>query len=129
MLKNKKGIAIETAVFMMIIIFALCTLIVTITLYSRQHSIKANNDFINRVNLDKVGEKFIAALRNNDADSFAFDGKYSIISDGNERILTVYDDNGKVVLNVVAEPDGGNYIIKRWSCFEKASETPADQGE
>ncbi|GEM_PF-5582505 len=135
MLKNKKGIAIETAVFMMIVIFALCTLIVTITLYSRQHSIKANNDFINRVNLDKVGEKFIAALNaalkeNNDADSFDFDGKvYSIISDGNERILTVYDDNGKVVLNVVAEPDGGNYTIKRWSCFEKASETSANPGE
>ncbi len=131
MLKNKKGIAIETAVFMMIVIFALCTLIVTITLYSRQHSIKANNDFINRVNLDQVGESFIAALRkNNNADSFVIDEKvYSIISDGNERILTVYDDNGKVVLNVVAEPDGGNYTIKRWSCFEEVSVSSANPGE
>ena len=134
MLKNKKGIAIETAVFMMIIIFALCTLIVTITLYSRQHVERSKNDFAEQVEIDQIGEQFIGTLHGT-IGSIEYEGYYTIEDVDNYHILTVYDDNGKVILNVVAETSNNagtinkTVNIKRWSCFEEVSATPADPGE
>ncbi|MBQ6043826.1 MAG: hypothetical protein IJL41_06790 [Clostridia bacterium] len=122
MLKNKKGIAIETAVFMMIIIFALCTLIVTITLYSRQHVERAKNDFAERVKIDSIGEQILIGV------STTQEG-YNVEKQGNSYI--VRDSKGDVVLNIVVEKEGDNdnFIIKRWSCFEEVSVSSADQGE
>ncbi|MBO7400833.1 MAG: hypothetical protein J6U75_06465, partial [Clostridia bacterium] len=52
---------------------------------------------------------------------------YYVEKQGNSYI--VRDSKGDVVLNIVVEKEGNNFIIKRWSCFEKASETPAVRGE
>ena len=120
MLKNKKGIAIETAVFMMIIIFALCTLIVTITLYSRQHVERAKNDFAERVKIDSIGEQILIGNSTNQEG-------YNVEKQGNSYI--VRDSKGDVVLNIVVEEEGENFIIKRWSCFEEVSVSSANPGE
>jgi hypothetical protein len=125
MLKNKKGIAIETAVFMMIIIFALCTLIVTITLYSRQHVERAKNDFAERVKIDSIGEKIYESVCENS--TLDTQEGYNVEKQGNSYI--VRDSKGDVVLNIVVEKEGENFIIKRWSCFEEVSVSSANPGE
>ena len=116
MLRNKRGVAIETAVFMMVVIFAMCTLILTVTLFSRHHTLESNDAFTEQVSLDDLGEDFIKGIPEGLTDPRFNENNVRI--NGNEYTLTVRDPDGKVLLNVVAEWDGAHVEIKRWSRFE-----------
>lgn len=62
-LKNKKGIAIEMAVVFMLVVFLLCMVIMTMSMYVSSQSGKFVNDSKARALFDEVGERFIGLIK------------------------------------------------------------------
>jgi len=72
-LKNKKGVALEMAIVMMVLVFALTSAMLTASLASRRLVNKCNEEFVFESELDAVGEAFIAS---NDKQNFTYEGAY-----------------------------------------------------
>lgn len=98
---RKRGVAIEMALSMLVVVFALCTLLVTLAAYSRTDNTKQNRAFADSVAVDQIGEDFLAALntavQNGTQSEFDFDnngGMYTttvdVTTDGTIYILRVY---------------------------------------
>ncbi len=123
MRNNNKGIAIETALFMMVIVFALCTLLLTFALYSRNQSKVVNNQFESLLLTDQIGEDFYYSVKNNEPmDTGSYTGRSVTINEdennNNKKTLIVIDSNtGKHLLTVVIEKNGTDINILRWSRF------------
>ena len=59
---RRRGVAIEMALAALVVVFALCTLLVTLSAYSRTDNTKQNRAFADSVALDQIGEDFLTAL-------------------------------------------------------------------
>ena len=113
-LKNKKGIALENAIMFMMVIFALCILIATLTLighYQKEIEVVTLN---NKLELDQIGESFCEHIANDKkAEDFVFNpSDYGLDSynknydcDPKNNTLTVKAGN-TVVLYVAVNEDG-----------------------
>ena len=55
---SRRGVALETAMFMMIVVFSLCTLLVMFAMISRKEIMTSNKSFQDQVILDQIGEDF-----------------------------------------------------------------------
>lgn len=65
-LKDRRGIAIETAVLFMLVIFSLCALITTVAIIGRHQTELENKILLLEVEVDGIGEDFVAALSSSD---------------------------------------------------------------
>ena len=102
-LKDKRGVAIETALLFMMIIFFLCLTLMFITIQGHNESEREIEALEKRVEIDRIGEDFLAGRTD-----FS-DENYDCELDGNT--LTVkYKGSDNVVLYV--EKDG--YKVVRW---------------
>jgi hypothetical protein len=121
-LKNKKGIALETAIWFMLAIAALSTLLISLSLIGN-YQIKIEKMALQRkVEVDQIGEIYISYLETHPTESEvvfpndAYDtGKYRV--QANSTSLTVYRNNGSStpLLYVEAERGGnGTVIVKTW---------------
>jgi|GEM_PF-3995601 len=72
-LKNKKGVALEMAIVMMILVFAMTSIMLTAALTSKKFNQEKNDLLSFRSELDAVGEAFIAS---NDKQNFTYEGAY-----------------------------------------------------
>ena len=121
MLRNKRGIAIETALFMMVVVFALCTLLLTFALYSRNQNVIANDRFESLALTEQIGEDFYYSVKNNESmDTGAYTDRSVTVSEEADIITLVVTDsnNGDHLLTVVIlRKDGGDVSILRWSRF------------
>lgn len=123
---NKKGVAIETAMFMMIVVFSLCTLLVMFAMISRKQIITSNNEFQTQTHIDQIGEDFCYYVRTYDEASPSefscrYPGEYYTLCTRNGNVFTlVLRESGKYthVLSLVIEKEDAGIIIKRWSQFE-----------
>lgn len=61
-LKSRKGVAVEMAIVTLLIVFALCSMIVTVTMYSVDKSVKEEQEFFDDFLIDTIGEDFCASL-------------------------------------------------------------------
>ena len=67
--KSKKGIAIETAILALVVIFSLCFLVTSLTLVGH-YQVQIESSFILKdVELDQIGEDFINDRENFDVDA------------------------------------------------------------
>ena len=118
-LKDKRGIAIETALLFMLVIFSLCALITSVATIGRKQSQLENRVFTNEVEIDQIGEDFIAYLAAGKDSDFAVAGeKYdSTVVDKEENIsaLTLTKKgSSSVVLYIEAEKTDAGVNILRW---------------
>ena len=111
-LKSKKGIALENTIFFMMIIFSLCFLISSFTLLGHYQGEIENLTITNRVELDQIGEDFVA--NPSDFEETDYDN-YQVESESN--ILKVWHKNDKNKENVLlyVEVDGDEVITWRYS--------------
>ena len=100
---RRRGVAIEMALAMLVVVFALCTLLVTLSAYSRTDNTKQNRAFADSVAVDQIGEDFLTALetanRNGTLPDFAYDGELyttnvQVSTDGTIYTLRVYTRSG-----------------------------------
>lgn len=110
--KSKRGIAIETAILFMIVIFFFCALITSLTLFGFSE-IKLEKELLQRdVEIDQIGEHFLASVQT--GVEFELDNeKYAYDINGN--VLTVrYKNSEAVVLYVEAELSNGQLNVIAW---------------
>lgn len=73
---TNKGMSIESAVLFMIVIFMFCSIITSLTLYS-SYQAKTQNIYLERkIELDQIGEKFVAHMKNPPNTEFSISDKY-----------------------------------------------------
>jgi len=89
-LKSKRGVAIENAILFIIVIFMLCALLSSITLIAHYQFKIDNTVLANDVDLDQIGEDFIAFLESGETnfDNFLRNNVYKDKETDYERIYT-----------------------------------------
>ena len=125
-IKSNKGVAIEIVIFAALVIFSLCSLMITYTLKSKQ-LIKYNTDvFEVRLYIDQIGDDYLNYLnkKTNTFDENGYSYKindkiitYSIlVNQTSEKVNLKVFDVGKIVLNIDYNYDQINnkYYVIKW---------------
>lgn len=110
---NKRGVAIEAAVAMMLLVFSLCTLMTTYCLVSRSADSKRFDALEQEAEVDMIGEKFVKSSNKENFTSPNENYTATVAVDGDKYTLTVTDKTGAHKLTVVYSTDGDG--ILRWS--------------
>ena len=111
-LKNKRGIAMESALLFMTVVTCLCMLLTT-GMALLHTSVKTDvKQYQNRLALDQIGEYFVADEKNAMNALIAEKG-YSAEINNENNTLTIVNANGKVILYVVK--DGKQAKVWRYS--------------
>lgn len=61
-LKSRRGVAVEMAIITMLIVFALCSMIITLTMFTVDKGVKEEQEFFDDFMIDTIGEDFRAAV-------------------------------------------------------------------
>lgn len=116
-LKNdRKGVALEMAITLLMVTFALSTLVLTTSLLQHSKKVKAEKEMPRSVALEQIGEAFCAGTAAG-IDPSQWTGKYpdyTITVDGLK--LTVTQSNADtVLLTVELQKEGSRYTVIQWS--------------
>lgn len=113
LLRRRKGIAIEMAIGIMLVVVSLSGLLVSVSVLNRTSSNSLLNDVYERLYLDQIGESFVSAVKNgkhNDWD----DGDTDYTATVNGMELTLKDSQGNIKLSIKVENYQGGYKITQW---------------
>lgn len=117
-LKNRRGIAIESAITFMVIIFAMVTIIGTVAAFSSLDRRRADSDFAENVTIENIGEAFAK-----DPGGYAVgetNGFKTEKTGNSENGYTLTVKKGENVVLVV-KTDGTRNII-RWSNYDNKTD-------
>lgn len=103
---NRRGMAIEMAMAMMIIVFSLCALMTTVVTVSRKQTNIATARFTQTAQVDAIGEKFVK-----DPDSFQYTGTEFICNQSVDKLTLTVSKDGKTLLTVELNDDK---TVKSW---------------
>lgn len=113
LLRRKKGIAIEMAIGIMLVVVSLSGLLVSVSVLNRTSSNSLSNDVYERLYLDQIGESFVSAVKNGTHNAWDDgDADYSATVSGME--LTLKDSQGNVKLSIKMENYQGDFKITQW---------------
>lgn len=112
--KSKKGIAIETAILAIVVIFSLCFLITTSTLVGH-YQVKIESAFILRdVELEQIGEDFIYSPESFNEN--AYEGFTCELNQEKTQLTAKYSsDDKEIILCVEIDGDGK---VTRWEKWQ-----------
>lgn len=124
LIKSRRGFAMESALVFLLTVFALCALVTTLTLVGHNQSEFENSTVVSKVELEQIGEDFLAWRRDNPQsentqDTFSGESEnYAYKSEGN--LLTVWSksNTAMVLLRVrleLEEGENGKWQIAEWS--------------
>ncbi len=111
-IKSKRGVAIESAVMLLLVVFSLCALMTTLCVAARTVDRGRFDKLKQEAEVDEIGEAFVNSSNKN---SFSLDEKYKdnykleLYDSG--KSLTIFDLDGKHLLTVKCEVD----IVVCWS--------------
>ncbi|MBR6682574.1 MAG: hypothetical protein IKL40_06290 [Clostridia bacterium] len=116
----RKGVAIELALVLLVLIFALCSLLVSLAVIQSKTAEQNNNDLSERLILDNIAESFCGAVASGtiqkwtaDSDDYASEVEQS----GDGYTLKLYETNGEDnVLTVTLEKseEHNGYRVTMW---------------
>ena len=116
-LKNdRRGVALEMAITLLMVTFALSTLVLTTSLLQHSKKIAAEKQMPRTVALEQIGQRFCTATAagQNPAEWSAAYPDYTVTVDG--LTLTVCEkDSDTVLLTVVLEYADGKYTVIQWN--------------
>lgn len=116
-LKDRRGAALEMAIMLSVVTFALSTLVLTTSLLQHSRKVRAEKNMTQGIVLEQIGEDFCAAVARNAGDTWAdaYREDYDIAIEG--TVLTVTDpETGEVLLKVVLTKTGDNsYTVTEWN--------------
>jgi len=112
--KSKRGLAIENAILFMLVIFSLCALLMSLSLLGHYQAKIEQNALLRRVQIDQIGEDYIAALSAQTSFAATY-ADYDYTVSGNA--LTVWykeDETRTAVLYIEAERTAQEVRIDVW---------------
>lgn len=114
-LANKRGIAIENAIIFMIVIFSLCTIIITLALFGNFQGRRESSSISSLNELEQIGEDFLYSISSKTEFSCDYEG-YSCEL-GENSLCVRNSSDGSELLFVEAElNEDGELVVKRWRC-------------
>lgn len=113
----KRGIAIENAILVMLIIFMICTMLTNLALVGHYQVKIENITLMKNVEIDQIGEDYLASIKA--GQEFILDSEIYVCSVSDEEyILTVWQESNEpenVVLYVEAElTEEGQVNVIQW---------------
>lgn len=119
---GERGVAIEMAMVMLVVVFALCTLLLTFSLTSRNGSKSRGQALEQSAALEQLGEDFLYAVRQDNFDAAAYavgsaDYTGTVTVEGDTYCLTLTRrENSRHALTVKVERQGnGEWKLVTWS--------------
>lgn len=118
---GERGVAIEMAMVMLVVVFALCTLLLTFSLASRNGSKSRGQALEQSAALEQLGEDFLYAVRQDNFDAAdavgSADYTGTVTVEGDTYCLTLTRrENSRHALTVKVERQGnGEWKLVTWS--------------
>ena len=117
--KDKRGVALETAIVFMLVMFSFCSIVFIISYKEKVRDLFGNDSMAIPFEIEQIGENFYDACLNGEATTFDFENeKYGgevDTTDPSKYNLTVVDKESlKIVLEVSVNMD--TLKISSW-CF------------
>lgn len=113
--KDRRGVAMEMAMIVMVVVFALGALMVSVALMqsSRVRSIK--NSFDERLVLEQLGEDFCKHVATGNINAAELSGIYSVSIDTEDLVLIAKDKkSGEIAMTVDIDVEDKTYEIVKW---------------
>ncbi len=112
-LYDRRGIAIEMALLVMVITFSFSVMITATSLLHHDKKVKAEKELIRTVATEQIAQSFCATAGSGDFSWVSYYPDYDILIDGLN--LTVKEkDSETVLLRVVLQNVDGTYRISVW---------------
>jgi hypothetical protein len=133
-LKNKKGFAMETAIWFMLLISALCFLMTSVAIYGHYQTKFEQSELWQEALIDQIGEDYLASIKAGkacdsaygfQADSHITNGGYYgggqycySLQDNVFRVWRAGDRNKKIILYVESSESNGEIVVNAWRYSE-----------
>lgn len=125
-LTSRRGVALEYAIIIMLVIMGLSTIILTNTMLQASHRNRIEANFYAEMDLDSIGASFIEEISKTDANLIEWETKweekYDITVEG--FTLTVMENNTKdnatpnVLLYIEAKKLGLTVTVEKWERYK-----------
>ncbi len=115
LLSNKKGMAIELAMLVMLIVVGLSALLVSVSILNKKASNDLSLEIKERLVLDQIGQSFVVAVKDKTLSEWEMvipDGYSANVS--NETELSLVDSQGNVKLSIKLQAYSDGYKITEW---------------
>lgn len=119
-LRSQRGVAIEMALFLMLIVFLFSTLITVFCLSAHTSTLRQNERFTEDARIDQIGESFVNQVETSQNGNISITDPYykaEVTQNGdNTYTLKITDpQSGKLLLTVEVSKNSDNKIkIVRW---------------
>lgn len=120
---RRRGIAIELAIFTLMLCFGLSIIILTTSMIQKNNYNRVYSEYTEKLELERIGAEFCSAIKNNDLAYFEFKFEeevsynYEISDESNITTLTITDvetSEEVFIVELTKVNDGANYEITRW---------------
>ena len=113
--RYKRGIALELTIFVMLLVFLLSTLLVSVNFSNKTTSQKINNNVVEKLQLDQIGESYISVVSNNqNLDAWQLSITNYKVSLATNSQLTLVDNNNNVKLSIKLVNYLSGYKVAEW---------------
>lgn len=111
--KARRGMAIETAIYTMVVVFIMISTVMYVAVNMVKDDITNNDAFIEKyAAIDQIGENFVAhVLYGSEFYANAYTGYRVTVTDNNLKVVVVESSTGKTVL--VVKIDNGKVV--KWT--------------
>lgn len=116
-LRNRRGAALEMAILMSVVTFALSTLVLTTALLQHNRKLRAEQSMTRGIVLEQIGEDFCNAVAQNADDAWqaVYQQDYTITAHGLTLVVTDKDTE-ELLLRIVLTRDGEDrYTVAEWT--------------
>lgn len=113
--KDRRGMAMEMAMLVMVVTFALGTLMVTVALMQNNSVSAIKKDFNEKVELEQIGENFCKQVATGNINAAGLSDIYDVSIDEEELILVAKKkDSGDVAMTIDIDVKDKTYEIIKW---------------
>ena len=113
--KDRRGMAMEMAMLVMVVTFALGTLMVTVALMQNNSVSAIQKDFNEKVELEQIGENFCKQVATVNINAAGLSDIYDVSIDEEELILVAKKkDSGDIAMTIDIDVKDNTYEIVKW---------------
>ena len=113
--KDRRGMAMEMAMLVMVVTFALGTLMVTVALMQNNSVSAIKKDFNEKVVLEQIGEDFCRQVEKGKLNAEKLSSEYDVSIDAENLVLVAKEkDSGKVAMTIDIDVKDNTYEIVKW---------------
>ena len=111
---NKRGIAIELAILVMLIVVSLSALLVSVSVFNKNTTSTLSQNINEKICLDQIGQSYITAIKESADLEVWKQGIEGYTAQVSNEGLSVVDSQGKVKLSIKLENHQNGYKITEW---------------